>query len=130
MKTLLFIVLFLSGTLLFSQNNGAANDTQRMANDAANSHQKVTVTGCVSEFSGDYTLMKENPAITYELQATGKIKLHNYLGHRVEVTGMQETSLSTSSDAMAKEGSPSPLTINISSIKTLDKDCSQRPVSR
>lgn len=130
MKTLLVIALFLSGTLLFSQNNGAANDAQRTSNDAANSHQKVTVTGCVSEFSGDYTLMKENPAITYELQATGKIKLHNYLGRRVEVTGMQETSLSTSSDAMAKEGSPSPLTINISSIKILDKDCSQKPVSR
>lgn len=130
MKTLLFIALFLSGTLLFGQNNGTANNAQRTANDPPNSHQKVTVIGCVSEFSGDYTLMKENPAITYELQATGKIKLHNYLGRRVEVTGLQETSLSTSSDAMAKEGSPSPLTINISSIKILDKDCSQKPVSR
>lgn len=130
MKTLLFIALFLSGSLLFAQNSAATNNDQSTAKDDPASHQKVTVIGCVSEFSGDYTLMKENPAMTYELQATGKIRLHNYLGQRVEVTGIQETSMSTSSDAMAKEGSPSPLTINISSIKTLDKECSQRPVSR
>jgi hypothetical protein len=135
MKTLLFITLLLSGALLLGQNgtaanSAAANNDQRTAKDVPDSNGKVTVTGCVSEFSGDYTLMKDNPAITYELQATGKIRLHNYLGHRVEVTGIQEPSLSTSSDAMAKEGSPSPLTINISSIKTLDKDCSQKPVAR
>ncbi len=130
MKTLLFIMLLLSGALLLGQNSAAANNDQRTATDVPDSHGKVTVTGCVSEFSGDYTLMKDNPAITYELQAAGKIRLRNYLGHRVEVTGIQEPSLSTSSDAMAKEGSPSPLTINISSIKTLDKYCSQKPVSR
>jgi hypothetical protein len=130
MKTLLFITLLLSGGLLFAQNSTAANNDQRTAQNVPDSHGKVMVTGCVSEFGGDYTLMKDNPAITYELQPTGKIRLHNYLGHRVEVTGRQQESLSTSSDAMAKEGSPSPLTIKISSIRTLDKDCSQKAISR
>jgi hypothetical protein len=130
MKTLLFITLLLTGTLLFAQNSTAANNDQEAAQNVPDSHGKVTVTGCVSMFSGDYTLVKDNPAITYELQATGKLKLHDYLGQRVEVTGRQQESLSTSSDAMSKEGSPSPLTIKISSIKTLDKDCSQKPVSR
>ena len=45
--------------------------------------------GCVSRFSGDYILMKQNPAMTYELQATGKTKLRQYLGQRVEVTGRE-----------------------------------------
>ena len=130
MKTLLFITVLLSGSLLLAQNSTAANNDQRTAHNVPGSHGKVTVTGCVSMFAGDYTLEKDNPAITYELQPTGKIRLHEYLGHRVEVTGTQQESLSTSSDAMDKEGSPSPLTIKISSIKTLDKDCSQRPVSR
>jgi hypothetical protein len=130
MKTVLFITLLLTGTLLFAQNSTAANNDQEAAQNVPDSHGKVTVTGCMSMFSGDYTLVKDNPAITYELQATGKLKLHDYLGQRVEVTGRQQESLSTSSDAMSKEGSPSPLTIKISSIKTLDKDCSQKPVSR
>jgi hypothetical protein len=130
MKTLVFITVVLSVSLLFAQNSTVANNDQRMAQNAPDSHGKVTVTGCVSMFSGDYTLVKDNPAITYELQATGKIRLHEYLGHRVEVTGRQQESMSTSSDTMDREGSPSPLTIMISSIKTLDKACSQRPVSR
>ncbi|MGC1370655.1 MAG: hypothetical protein WA824_00830 [Candidatus Sulfotelmatobacter sp.] len=130
MKKVLFVTLLLSGSLLFAQNSTAANNDQRATQNAPDSHGKVTVTGCVSEFNGDYTLMKESPAMTYELQATGKTHLRNYLGHRVQVIGRQQESLSTSSDAMAREGSPSPLTIKISSIKTLDKDCSQKPISR
>lgn len=130
MKKLLFVTLLLSGSLLFAQNSPAVNNDQQAGQSAPNSHGKITVTGCVSEFSGDYTLIKDSPGITYELQATGKIRLKDYLGHRVEVTGRQQESLSTSSDAMDRGGSPSPLTIKISSIKTLDKDCSQRPVSR
>jgi hypothetical protein len=130
MKTLLFVTVLLSGSLLFAQSSTAANNDQRTAQNVPGSHGKVTVTGCVSMFSGDYTLVKDNPAITYELQTTGKLRLHDYLGHRVEVTGRQQESMSTSSDAMDREGSPSPLTIKISSIKTLDRDCSQKPVSR
>lgn len=129
MKKVLFITLLLSGGLLFGQNSTAANNDQRTAQNTG-SHGKVTVTGCISMFSGDYTLIKDNPAITYELQANGKARLHDYLGHRVQVTGWQQESLSTSSDAMDRSGSPSPLTIKVSSIKTLDKDCSQKPVSR
>lgn len=130
MKTLLFVTVLLSGALLVAQNSTAANNDQRTAQNVPDSHGKIDVIGCVSMFSGDYTLMKDNPSITYELQGNGKIKLHDYLGHRVEVTGRQQESLSTSSDAMDKEGSPSPLTIKISSIKSLDKECSQKAVSR
>lgn len=128
MKKILFVTLLLSGSLLFAQNGTPANDDQHAAQKVPKN--EITVTGCVSEFSGDYTLIKDNPGITYELQATGKTRLKDYLGHRVEVTGWKQESLSTSSDAMDRQGSASPLTIKISSIKTLAKDCSQKPISR
>jgi hypothetical protein len=75
----------------------------------------------VSRANGDYILIKQDPAITYELHHTGKIKLHDYLGQRVEVSGDTSTSLSTSSDAGRTNASP--ITITVSSIKTLDKEC-------
>jgi hypothetical protein len=126
MKTLVCIMAFLSGGLLLAQNSAAVNNGER----SSDPNGQVTVTGCVSRFGGDYTLMKENPGITYELQATGKTHLKNYLGKRVEVTGNAAPTMSSSSDATDKAGSAAPTTITISSIKVLDKDCSQRDVSR
>jgi hypothetical protein len=90
----------------------------------------VTLQGCVSRSNGDYTLMKTDPAVTYELQGSHKIKLRHYLGQRVEVTGSQGPTMSSSSDAMAKMGSAAPVTLTVTSIRTLDKDCSVRDVSR
>jgi hypothetical protein len=74
--------------------------------------------------------MKQEPAITYELQGSHKIKLRQYMGQRVEVTGNEGPSMSTSSDAMTKMGNAAPITLTITSIKSLDKDCSVRDVSR
>jgi len=95
-----------------------------------NADGTVTVRGCVSRSGGDYTLMKQNPAVTYELQGTHKIKLRHYLGQRVEVTGSEGPTMSSSSDAMNKTGSAAPTTLTVTSITTLDKDCSVRDVSR
>lgn len=86
----------------------------------------VTVQGCVSRSSGDYILMRQDPGMAYELQASGKIKLHDYLGQRVEVGGRQSPTLSSSSDAMNRTGSASSVTITVSSIRTIDKECSLR----
>lgn len=85
--------------------------------------------GCVGRFSGDYILSKQDPGVTYQLQATGKIKLRKYLGQRVEVTGSEAPTMSTSSDALNRSGSASPVTILIDSIKTVSKECTVRPVS-
>lgn len=122
MKKLLFVALFLSAGILLAQDNSADNHKD--------SKNQVTVTGCVDRMNGDFVLMKTDPAITYELQGSGKNKLKNYLGHRVEVTGEQEPSLSTSSDTMARTGSASPVTLRVSSIRTLDKNCSEPSVDR
>jgi hypothetical protein len=126
MKKILFFSVLLSCSFLLAQDAAPAESGQR----SDNSKGQVTITGCVSRSSGDYILMKQNPSITYELQPTGKIRLKNYLGQRVEVTGVKEPTLASSSDAMAKEGSAAPVTISIRSIKAIDKDCSDQPVTR
>jgi hypothetical protein len=86
----------------------------------------MTVQGCVSRSGGDYTLTKQNPAMTYELQGSHGVKLRDYMGQRVEVTGTESTTLSSSSDAMNKTGSAAPTTLTVTSIRTIDKDCTVR----
>jgi hypothetical protein len=127
MRGLWFALLLLSSSLLLAQDS---NPTAPGQPDAKDSKGQITLQGCVSRSSGDYILMKQDPAMTYELQATGKTKLRHYLGQRVEVTGKESPSMSTSSDAMAKMGSASPVTLTITSIRTIAKDCSVRDVSR
>jgi hypothetical protein len=88
---------------------------------AQDSKGPVTVQGCVSRSSGDYILTKQDPGVSYELQASGKTKLKQYLGQQVEVTGTESPSLSTSSDTSRR--SASPVTLTITSIKTIAKEC-------
>jgi hypothetical protein len=125
MKTI-FCALLLSGSLLLAQDSSSANNDQH---PAKNSKGQVTVQGCVGRSSGDYVLTKQNPPMTYELQGTHKIRLSHYLGQRVEVTGNAGPTLSTSSDAMNKTGSAAPVTITVTSIRTVDKECTVRAPS-
>jgi len=122
-KMWLALLLF-SGSFLLAQDSTFNPMSQDSSKD---SNGQVTVRGCVDRSSGDYVLIKQDPAVTYELHATGKTKLRHYLGQRVEVTGTQSPSLSTSSDAMAKMGSPASTTLTISSIRTIDKECHETP---
>lgn len=114
---ILCVVVLLSATMMLAQDSEPANS------QTSKSNGEVTITGCVSRSSGDYILMKTDPAVSYELQATGKTRLKHYLGQRVEVTGTTSPTLSSSSDAMAKMGSAAPVTLTISSIRMIAKDC-------
>jgi hypothetical protein len=120
MKQLWFAMLLLSGSFLLAQDSNAVK----------HSKGEITVQGCVGRSSGDYVLTKQNPAMTYELQATGKTRLRNYLGQRVEVTGSESPSMSTSSDAMNKTGSAASTTLTVTSIRTIDKECTVRQASQ
>jgi len=125
MRKIWFVVLLFSGSFLLAQDNSSA-----MSQDnSKNSKGEVTVQGCVGRSSGDYILTQQKPAMTYELQATGKTKLGHYLGQRVEITGRKSPSMSTSSDAIEKMGAPASVTLTIDSIKTISKDCTERGVS-
>jgi hypothetical protein len=115
-------VLLLASSFLLAQDNTAAKGSHK----TKASKDEITVQGCVGRSSGDYVLTKQNPAMTYELQATGKTRLRNYLGQRVEVTGSESPTMSTSSDALNKTGSAAPVTLTITSIKTIDKECTVR----
>jgi len=125
MRKFLFVLLLFSSFLPAQDtSSSAAGEHQSKADKGA-----VTIQGCVSRFSGDYILMKQDPGVSYQLQATGKIKLRRYLGQRVEVTGSETPTMSTSSDALNRSGSASPVTILIDSIKTISKECTARPAS-
>ena len=113
----LWFALLLSSSFLLAQNS-SPSDTSRQNSKASKGQE--TIQGCVSRSSGDYILMKQDPGMTYELQATGKIKLRKYLGQRVEVTGKESPSMMTSSDAMTKTGAPSSVTLTITSIKSIE----------
>ncbi|MFZ0199832.1 MAG: hypothetical protein WB523_12795 [Candidatus Sulfotelmatobacter sp.] len=126
MRTLL-CALLLSGSFLLAQDSAPANTSQPAGKD---SKGQVTIRGCVSRSNGDYTLMKQDPGITYQLQGSHKVRLSHYLGQRVEITGSESPTMATSSDAMNKVGSAAPVTLTVTSIRTIDKDCSARDVSR
>jgi hypothetical protein len=125
MKNIWAVLLLLSSLLLAQESNPSATG-QPKSKDVKG---QVTIQGCVGKFSGDYILTKQDPGITYELQATGKTKLRHYLGQRVEVTGTEAPSMSTSSDALTKTGSASPVTITITSIKTISQECTVHQVA-
>lgn len=117
----LWFVLLLSGSFVLAQDSKPSNPRHEKSKV---SKGQITLQGCVAISSGDYVLFKQYPAVTYEL-ATGKskIKLGQYLGQQVEVTGNESPSLSTSSDYLTRAGSPSSVTLTITSIKTIKKWC-------
>ncbi len=115
----LWFALLLSSSFLLAQSSSSQDKSK-------DSKGEVTIQGCVSRSSGDYILSQTDPSKTYVLQATGKTKLGPYLGQQVEATGTKSPSLSTSSDTLAKMGSPAPTTLTVSSIKTIAKECTAR----
>lgn len=126
MKISVGVTLLLSACLALAQDNPADAGNPK----SKHSKDEVTIRGCVSRSNGDYILMKQDPGVAYQLQAGGKIRLKNYLGHEVEITAHKEPTLSSSSDALNKIGSAAPETLAIISIKTVAKTCSSRSVSR
>ena len=119
MRKLCFVVLLL-GSILVAQESNPSNPSQ---NNSKASKGQIMVQGCVGRSSGDYILTKQDPGMTYQLQVTGKIKLSRYLGQQVEVIGNESPSLRTSSNTLARTSSAS-VAITITSIKTIEKECS------
>ena len=122
MKQTVLLVLLVSAGIIAAQDNnppkGATPDNSKL------SKGQITVEGCVSRSNGDYTLVKPDPAMTYELHPTGKTKLSHFLGQQVQVTGTTSPSLRTSSDSL--EGrAPSSVTLTVTAIKTIAKECTE-----
>jgi hypothetical protein len=122
MRQILLLVLLVSASITVAQDNnlpkGASLDNSKP------SKGQITVEGCVSRSNGDYTLVKPDPAVTYELNPTGTMKLGHYLGQQVQVTGTTSPSLWTSSDSL--EGrAPSSVTLTVTTIRTVAKECTE-----
>jgi hypothetical protein len=116
----LWFVLLLLGSFLLAQESNPSNPSQ---NNSKTTKGQIMLQGCVGRSSGDYILTKQDPGMTYQLQATGKIKLSRYLGQQVEVIGKESPSLRTSSNTLARTSSAS-VALTITSIKTIEKECS------
>jgi hypothetical protein len=122
MRIAVWAVLLLAASLIWAKSGQSGGSHQAANNNQAGS---VTIRGCVSKANGDYVLMKENPGIAYQLEG-GKIRLKSYLGKRVEITGTESPTLSTSEDAINKMGNASPVTITVKSIQTIAGECESR----
>jgi hypothetical protein len=111
-RTILLVVLFV-GSWAMAQTNSDQPSSDKKG--------QVSVQGCVSRSSGDFILMQSDPGNSYVLHAAGdNIKLGQYLGQRVKVTGTKSPTMSDTSDASR---SAAPVTIMVSSIKTISKEC-------
>jgi hypothetical protein len=122
MRQTMLLVLLVSASLIAAQDNnlpkGATLDNSKP------SKGQITVEGCVTRSNGDYTLVKPDPGMTYELHSTGKTNLSHYLGKQVHVTGTTSPSLRTSSDSL--EGrTPSSVTLTVTTIRTVATECTE-----
>jgi hypothetical protein len=122
MKIAAFALLAIAISAVAQTSDSAQSTAAKR--QASKSKDEVTEKGCVSRLNGDYILMQTDPGVSYQLQATGKLKLRHYLGQQVEVTGVKLPTLGTSSDFVAKAGVASPETITVDSIKTIQNRCS------
>ena len=112
-KTTVFALLFV-GSCLIAQSVPAQSQPSTKAKG------QVTVQGCVTRQSGDFILTLSDPGNSYVLHAADNIKLAQYLGQQVKVTGTKSPTLSDSSDAGR---STSAVTLTVSSVKTISKEC-------
>jgi hypothetical protein len=114
-RTIVFAILLAGGWLTPQANQGQAQQPPK------DKPGHVSVQGCVSRSSGDFTLMQSDPGNTYVLRPSGKLKLDPYLGRQVEVTGQETPTTSTSSNYNRRPASA--VTIVVESIKTISQQC-------
>jgi hypothetical protein len=96
---------------------------QDQTQPSSKNKNEVTIQGCVGRMSGDFLLFQSDPGNSYVLEASRKIKLENYLGQQVEVTGREWPTLSTSTNFTRRRAGSS-VTIVVNSINTVSQECS------
>jgi hypothetical protein len=119
----MFSLILLCSALAVGQTADQAQSANATQQASRESNGEMSVTGCVSRLNTSFILMQTEPAVSYKLEPRNKLKLEQYLGKEVEVTGIESSSLTTSSPSAS---SANPLTITIHSIKTVHQRCSAR----
>lgn len=120
MKTAMLLALVVSASLAFAQS-GPLGENSRSSNHEGS---QVTMQGCLGRMNGDFVLTRQDPGVTYELEAGHGVQFASYLGEQVEISGAKSPSLSTSSDAGI--GSPSSETVMVSSISVISRECTSQ----
>jgi len=117
-ERLIFLVLSCSviSLLLSVDQSRLATASQQTSR---NSDNQITVTGCVSRMNTQFVLIESTRNNTYQLEADKKFKLGSYLGHEVEITGVESNSISNSAGRIA-----SPVMITVRAIKAVNERCS------
>ena len=116
-------LIFLCAAVSLAQTTGTSQSSTT-SKQPKTSKDEITVRGCLGKLSSDYVLNQPDQGNSYELQGSRKMRLGPYLGQEVEVTGVEQPSMSTSSDYLTKTGAASPVTIVVHSIKSIAKRCS------
>jgi RNase P/RNase MRP subunit p29 len=128
-KTIQALVILLAVGSLKAQS---ASDPSGSANTRHSKPSKgeITLQGCLGRATGDYILTQTDPGNTFKLEkANRKLKLGPHLGEQVLVTGWKSPTLSSSSDALNRAGPPSSVTLMVTSISTVEKECTAREVT-
>jgi hypothetical protein len=112
-----------------SQSSAGSSDSSATAAGSGQATQsgasgQMTVEGCLSGTSGNFTLSDKN-GTTYQL--TGDTaKLSEHVGHEVKVTGMSSSGSSAGGGDNAKTGASASgggQTLQVSSVKHVSKTC-------
>ena len=119
MRKMWYVLLLFSGSLLLAQDSSSGPMSQ---DNSKHSKGQVTVQGCVGRSGDDYTLTRTNAEQTYQLQGKG-VKLRQYVGQKVEVTGTTGASLGTTAPNEAISGSASPITLTVTSVRKIEDKC-------
>lgn len=128
-KAIQFLVTLFAAASLMAQS---APDPLGRPNPPHSKKSKgeITVQGCLGRATGDYILTQTDPGNSFKLEkANRKLKLGPHLGEQVLVTGWKSPTLSSSSDALNRAGPPSSVTLMVTSISTVEKECTPREVT-
>lgn len=123
MKRTIFLLVLCAAVSLNAQTSGL-DQSNTSQDNSKKSKDEITARGCVAKQSTDYILTQADQGNSYELQGNKKLRLRNYLGQEVEVTGVESPTLATSSDYLARSGAATSVTITVHSVKTIQKRCS------
>ncbi|HTA23876.1 MAG TPA: hypothetical protein VK763_10105 [Terriglobales bacterium] len=123
MKHFIPVCLLICASFAITQQATQDQSGSASRSSADQNNGRVTMRGCLGKFGEDYTLTRRNAEETYELQASKGIKLSKYLGQQVEVTGTKGPSMGTTAPNEAVTGSASPITITVTSVKTIEQKC-------
>lgn len=121
MKTALLAVFLLLGTSWMMGQTNAAPDQEGNSHRTNPQGSEETVTGCLSQASGEYMLTNKD-GMMYKLTRDAS-KLSDYVGQEVRVTGMVVAKHGTNGTQEANATGGTVETLRVNSVKHMANTC-------